>query len=165
MKKCPKDVRKLTWHGIEQEIQRKSTKKDKTFILKGPWKKFTRKQGAFSVYAVDGNWVRCNLSVIFGHGGHEFVHEFIPHNEIWIATHHYSGSDFNSCGCDNLKKQNQPVSQSYFDSTTIHEITECVEMKKGKSYWESHHIALDKEREVGLLGNNPYREIDYGPTY
>lgn len=159
MKQTPKDKRKLSWQGIEKEIRLKGSKKDKKFVLKGPWKKFVRKQDGFSVYAVDGNWIRTNLSVIFGHGGHGFVHEFIPHDEIWIETNHFGNSEFNSCNCDNLKTKNQKVSQQYFDSTTIHEITEFKEMKKGKEYWESHHIAIAKEIEVGLLGDNPYREI------
>lgn len=154
MKKDTKDTRKITWSDIENDIQQRSRKKDKTFVLKGPWKKFVRKQDGFSVYAVKGEWVRNNLSIIFGHGGHGIVHEFIPLKEIWVSTHH-----FENCGCTNLKKPNQKMSWQCFDSTTIHEIEEHQQMKTGKTFWESHNLALKKECEVGLLGDDPYREI------
>ncbi|MBU1935060.1 hypothetical protein KKF04_03310, partial [Patescibacteria group bacterium] len=146
----PKDKRDKLWGKLEADIQSRGNKKDKKFTLKGKWKKFVRMQDGFKVFAVDGTWVRNNLSLIFGHGGHGYVHEFIPLDEIWISTHHYDENKWNNCGCDNIKK-NQKVSKAYFDSTVIHEITEFKEMEKGKSYWTAHQIALDKEREIRLL--------------
>ena len=75
--------------SLESDIQTVAKNKDKTFVLKGPWKKFVRRQDEFRIYAVNGTWVRRNLSVIFRHAGHGIVHEFIPHDEIWTETHHY----------------------------------------------------------------------------
>lgn len=121
---------------LEAEIQKRAEKKDKNFVLSGRWKKFVREEEDFLVYAVDGEWARNNLSAIFGQGGHGYVHEFIPLNEIWIATHHPDGSR---------------ASKEYFDSTVIHEITEHKEMSRGKSFQEAHQKALEKEREVGIL--------------
>lgn len=112
--------------------------------------KFVRKQDGIKIYAVDSTWIRNNLSVIFGHGGHGFVHEFIPLVEIWITTHHFHENKWNNCGCKNVKK-NQKISKKYFDSCAIHEITEFYKMKKGKPFWTAHQTALDKEREIGLL--------------
>ncbi len=147
-----KDIRDKLWEQLERDIQKRGNKKDKKFILNGKWKKFIRKQNRFKIYAVDHEWVSNNLSVIFGHGGHGYVHEFIPHNEIWIATRHFDG-----CDCKNTKN-GRKVSQSYFNSTIIHEITEFKLMKKGMIYWRAHQIALQKEIEIGFL-KDPYTEI------
>jgi hypothetical protein len=151
--KFKKDARDKLWAELELKIQKGSKNKDKNFNLNGKWKKFLRRQGGFKVFSVDGEWIRNNLSVIFGHGGHGYVHEFIPLDEIWIATHH-----FGDCGCSNVKKDKK-VSQQYFDSTTIHEITEFKLMEKGKKYWEAHQLSLQKEIDAGIL-KNPHREID-----
>ncbi len=120
--------------------------------MRGKWKRFMRREYGYRVYMVDAEWVRNNLCAYFGHGGHGRVHEFIPLHEIWIASHHNNATrdSIFSCGCT-TNTVNQRVTKDYFDSTTIHEITECEEMKKGKSYWVSHHIALDAERKSGLL--------------
>jgi len=154
-----KDSRNPVWAQFEFEIQKKAAHKDSKFVLKGSWKKFVRKQDGFKVYAVDGKWIRRNLCVYFGHGGHEFVHEFIPKGEIWVSTHHYSEGkpDFVNCNCI-VKTKQQKVSKNYFESTIVHEITECKEMKKGKSFWESHQIALLKETELGYL-SDPFSDI------
>lgn len=150
MKSIPRDDRSLSWREFEHDIQIHATGKDQTFRLDGPWKQFVREQDGFRVYRVDGEWIRNNLSVIFGHGGHGFVHEFIPLDEIWVSTHHYVGTEFNECGCD-LSYPNQPVSPAYFDSTVLHEITERIEMEKGVEFWIAHHRALDAERKAKYL--------------
>ena len=129
------DDRKLTWEKLEATIQSRATKKDNSFILKGPWKKFIKTQAGFDIYSVDNEWVKNNLSVIFGHGGHGYVHEFIPMNEIWILH------------------VNDEYSQEYFDSCAAHEIKEFLEMKKGMKYWKAHQIALTLEKELGLISS------------
>lgn len=150
MKNFPKNNRDKLWAELEADIQDRGNKKDNKFILNGKWKKFVRIQDGFKIFAVDGAWIRNNLSVIFGHGGHGYVHEFIPLDEIWIGTHHFHENKWNQCGCSNVKK-NQKFSKNYFASCAIHEISEFKEMKKGKPYWIAHQIALDKERGAGLL--------------
>lgn len=145
-----KDKRDRLWAKLELKIQRGAKNKDKNFRLTGKWKKFVGKQDGLNVYAVDGEWVRHNLSVIFGHGGHGYVHEFIPHNEIWISARH-----FKNCGCKGTKN-NQKISRAYFKSTVLHEIVEYKEMKKGMNYWRAHQIALQKEKEAGLLKRVPW---------
>jgi len=154
MPKIPKDNRDKLWAKLESDIQETAKKKDKRFRFKGKWKKFVRKQRGYKVFAVDGDWVRHNLSVTFGHGGHGFVHEFIPLDEIWITTHHYRNkiSKIMSCGCE-VETKDQKVSKKYFDSTVHHEITECNVMKKGIRFWKAHHIALVAERVAGLLAD------------
>jgi hypothetical protein len=95
MKLSLKDTRILHWIDLESDIASRAKKKDRRFVLSGKWKKFVRKEKRLKIYAVDGEWVRNNLSIIFGHGGHGYVHEFIPLDEIWVATHH-----FPRCGCE-----------------------------------------------------------------
>jgi hypothetical protein len=151
--KIPKDRRNKFWVRLEREIEIRAKHKDKNFKLKGKWKRFVRKQSGYSVYAVDGTWIRNNLSAYFGHGGHGLVHEFIPMDEIWISTHHYKEGEYDkisACGCT-VDEDNQPTSKNYFDSTTLHEITECNEMKKGKGFWTAHNLALQAERKSKLL--------------
>jgi len=155
--KTKKDQRNIFWNKIEREIQRRGKNKDKLFKLSGKWKKFVRNQDGFRVYAVDSEWIRDNLSVIFGHGGHGYVHEFIPLNEIWVSTKHNKESDWSACVCKNLKnkpiKDGVKVSKDYFNSTVIHEISEFYDMKKGTEYWSAHQIANQKERKIKLLKN------------
>jgi hypothetical protein len=156
--KIPPDKRDKLWSKIEADVAARYNNKDQNFKLRGKWKKYIRKQSNLKVYAVDGFWVRNNLSIIFGHGGHGYVHEFIPKDEIWIATHHYHENKWSHCDCNNVKK-NQIVSKNYFNSTTIHEITEFYEMKKGKSFWHAHNLALKKEIEIKLLPD-PFTEVN-----
>lgn len=158
MPKIPSDKRKLSWGELEKEIQNHDSMKDAAFRLEGPWKTFVREQEGLRVFKVDGSWVRNNLSVVFGHGGHGFVHEFIPLDEIWVSANHYGGSVFNSCGCD-ISYPEQPVSQAFFDSTALHEITERKEMERGVEYWPAHQTALEAERRVGYLPNPYYDRI------
>lgn len=152
MKNFPKDKRDKLWAELEADIQARGGKKAAGLTLKGKWKKFIRTQDGFKIFAVDGAWVRNNLSVIFGHGGHGYVHEFIPLDEIWIGIRHFHENEWSQCGCKNIKK-NQKFSKKYFVSCVIHEIMEFKEMKKGKPYWIAHNIALDKEKEAGLLSD------------
>jgi len=150
----PKDNRDRLWAKLEKDIQSRGLKKDRRLRLSGSWKRFVGLSESFKVYAVDVEWVKNNLSVIFGHGGHGFVHEFIPNDEIWIATHHYKG-----CGCSNVRKDRK-VSPQYFESCTLHEITEFRLMKKGMSYWKAHNHSLEAELKLGLL-KNPHREVNF----
>lgn len=158
-KKIPKDPRNETWGKIEKEVQSIAHRKDRSFVLSGRWKKFVRKQGGYKVYKVDGSWVRHNLSFYFGHGGHGFVHEFIPLNEIWVSSYHpYEGrSAIVNCVCK-LHRKGQKMSDNYFNSTVLHEITEHNEMKKGKIFWVAHNIALETERKAGIL-KDPYSDL------
>lgn len=145
--KYPDDSREPLWGKIEHDIQKAAPKKDRKFKLSGSWKRLVRTEKRFKIYAVDGDWVRRNLSVTFGHGGHGLVHEFIPHDEIWIDNHHFRG-----CGCVNVKP-GMRVSKNYFESCVHHEIVEYGLMKKGMDYWKAHQNALEAEQRLGLLKN------------
>lgn len=146
----PKDTRKITWPEIEEDIQQRAPKKDPLFRLAGPWKKLVGTHDGFQIYLVDGTWVRNNLSVHYGHGGHGIVHEFIPNDEIWVSTHHFN------CGCKDVKP-GQPVSREWFESTMEHEITEFKNMSLGRDFWQAHNQALEKEEDLGLLPD-PYSD-------
>ena len=135
------------WKELEKDIQNQFDKKDSTFVLSGSWKQYITTSKGLKVYAVNGDWVRNNLSVIFGHGGHGYVHEFIPKNEIWISTCHEK-----NCTCLGVAKDRK-VSEKYFKSCTLHEITEFFEMSKGIPYYKAHEIANKAEIKLGLLKN------------
>lgn len=154
-----RDRRNPFWRTLEKTIQSRAKKKDRSFRLSGTWKKFLRMENGYNIFAVNGTWIRNNLSAYFGHGGHGFVHEFIPLDEIWVSTHHYDegDEDVSKCNCT-VKKKGQKVSKKYFESTLLHEMTECIEMKIGKPYWEAHNIALDAEREAGFLVD-PFEDL------
>ncbi|MFH1403521.1 MAG: hypothetical protein ABIH11_04550 [Candidatus Altiarchaeota archaeon] len=148
------DLRNRFWSDIEGEIQSRAGRKDKSFRLRGKWKKYVRRQSGYRIYSVDSRWIRDNLCVYFSHGGHGLVHEFIPVDEIWVSSHHYYEGEntLAHCVC-RVRKKGMRVSKNYFESTVIHEITEIEEMKKGKSYQQAHRIALRKEEEIGLISD------------
>ena len=156
MKNMSKDIRAKLWSQLEKEIQYRAQRKDKSFKLCGKWKKYIRTQEGYKIFAVDGRWLRNNVSVYFGHREHGLVDEFIPLDEIWVSTRHFyeGNSQFAKCPCK-VKRRNQKVSKKYFESTIIHEIMECEEIKKRKPYWPAHQIALRAEKEAGLL-SDPY---------
>ncbi|MBS3139568.1 hypothetical protein J4479_01050 [Candidatus Woesearchaeota archaeon] len=149
------DRRIIAEAEMEEKIQSLALKKDSKFKLEGPWKKFRGKRSGQKVYAVDFAWVYSNLSVLFHHGGHGYVHEFIPLDEIWVSYNHHS-----SCKCKKIRKDNL-VSERYFESSLRHELMELALMKRGLDYWAAHNQTLDKEREWGLL-EDPYTE-NYQP--
>ncbi len=155
------DRRILFWIDVEDEIQTRAPRKSPKFDLKEPlcrtWKKFIREEDGLKIFAVNGEKVRNNLSVMFGHGGHGLVHEFIPLDEIWIDIRHYVC--LGGCDCDNLKRKNQRISEAFFESTVIHEKTEFFAMSKGKPFNEADQIARQAEYRAGLL-KDPTTEID-----
>lgn len=138
--------------ALELEIQKRAGQKDENFVLFGSWKKYVRTQGGFLIYAVDGEWVRNNLSAIFGHGGHGFAHEFIPLSEIWVATHHPG-----NCLCKNVR-QDRKMSERYFNCTVGHEIDEFQDMAKGIIFKKAHQNSLKRDKERGFT--DPYAEVE-----
>lgn len=135
--------------NLERDIQKRSEFKDDSFILMGKWKRFYKSINGLRIYEVDGEWIRNNLSVIFGHGGHCFVHEFIPLSEIWISTHHVKNY-FYDCGCTHVTKSG-PVGMKFFQETINHEIAEFNFMGLGKPFWKAHQIAMKREILQGGL--------------
>src|SRR3990167_2716325 len=126
---------------IESEIQARARNKDSKFsffltayLAELGIVKFLRHQKGFQIYLVDANWIRDNLDVTFGHGGSGMTYPFIVLNEVWVSDKH------SRCICVNIQ-EGQAVSQQFLDSTILHEIVECEEMKTGKRYWEAHLIA------------------------
>lgn len=53
------------------------------------WKKLDEHMSNYagvSVYIVDGNYVRNNFDVDFVLGGHGYVYDYVPKDEIWIEN-------------------------------------------------------------------------------
>jgi hypothetical protein len=145
------DNRVLSYAELEEIIQNSATNKDPNFKLSGSWKTYKGIYSNFNVYSVDGNWIRKNLSIMFGNGGHGFVHEFIPLDEIWIDIKHYEES-----GIENLPKD-MIMSDDFTKSTILHEIIESILMRFGINFWKAHNFALDAERLAGIL-KDPHSE-------
>jgi predicted transcriptional regulator len=81
-----------------------------------------------TIMLIDGEEVRNKISVDFTMGGHEFVYDYVPENEVWI---------------EDLK--------SDFDKlcTIIHELVERYIMGKyGTEYEEAHDIATKVEYQI-----------------
>jgi len=133
------------WENLELDVQRNYAFKDPDFRLTGPWKREYGTYRYFRVYLVDGDWVRRNLSVIFGHGGHGYVHEFIPADELWIADEHYTG-----CECVGVAAD-WKCSSNFIQSCLLHEATEHDLMKQGVPYHLAHQAANEAERKAGWL--------------
>ena len=153
-KSVPFDDRDELWAIMELAVQKSAPKKDKSFRLSGLWKSFYRVQDGFKVFLVDGCWVYNNLSIIFGHGGHGYVHEFIPVDEIWVSTVHNADCE-SECGLPTHARvvAGTPLSQDEIEATIAHEIFECRAMSKGKDFWTAHNeaesvLARDKRQDT-----------------
>ena len=134
------------WKEMEKQIQLRGKNKDRNYKLTGFIKEFVREYKGIKIYLVDGEWLRNNICVVFGHGGHGLVHEFIPLDEVWIDYRHYYSKKYR-CSCRDLKT-NENINEKYFNETMWHEGTEIIEMKKGIPYWRAHITAT--KAEVGL---------------
>lgn len=147
------DDRKITWAEIEADIQLAGYNKDPEFYLYGKWKELVRTlDDGIRVYAVDGSWVRNNLSIVFGHGGHGLVHEFIPLDEIWVSNKHQK-----SCDCRGVS-DDLAVSENFFNSTVLHEHVELKAMRDhADDFWTAHQKALAAELDAGIL-DDPFTE-------
>ncbi len=67
------EVRRLTHHGKELP--------DGKEVHERLWKKL---EGGVSVWIVNGRLVWSVFDIDFTEGGHDYVYEFVPENEVWI---------------------------------------------------------------------------------
>jgi hypothetical protein len=67
------DVRRLTHHGQQLPDGRE--------VHERLWKKLAN---GVSVWIVNGRLVRSAFDIDFTEGGHDYVYEFVPGNEVWI---------------------------------------------------------------------------------
>lgn len=141
------------WAAIELEIQRNGRHKDWFFRPGGDWKTFYMDRYGFKLFVVDVDWVNVNLSIAFGHGGHGMIHEFIPHDEIWVSDLHPS----TGCFCKGVI--DRQLSPRFRESTILHEVEEWRWMMEGMPFDQAHQLALKAEMSSSWL-KNPYEE-DY----
>jgi hypothetical protein len=78
------------------------------------WKKL---ESPVSVWIVDGRLVRSVFDIDFTEGGHDYVYEFVPQNEVWID--------------DDLEEIERPY-------VLLHELHERNLMAKGWNYEKAH---------------------------
>lgn len=92
-----------------------------------PYLKYLGKVLNVRIYLVDGRFIRDQISVDFTQGGHGYVYDYIPENEVWIDN-------------ANLKEKRFII---------MHELTERYLMKyEGKSYHQAHNMANTIERRM-----------------
>jgi len=130
---------------IELAIQKSALNKDRGFTLSGPWKEFIREEKGIKIFKVQGSWIRNNLLTSWEHGGHGYVSEFIPLDEVWVSDTHPE-----YCICKNVNEKRE-ISSKFFESSILHELVELELMAKGMIYAKAHQIALQKEKEAGML--------------
>ena len=78
------------------------------------WKKL---KSGLSVWIVNGRLVRSAFDIDFTEGGHDFVYEFVPSNEVWID--------------DDIEETERPY-------VLLHELHERNLMAKGMPYFKAH---------------------------
>lgn len=79
------------------------------------------------IWLVDGNSIRTELYIDFIGGGHHYVYDFIPLNDIWI--------DIDTGDVDTI-------------FYAVHELAERAWMKRGMPYEDAHERANQVERVV-----------------
>jgi len=99
------DVRKLTKGGNLPDAKKVHVRL---------WKKL---ESPVSVWIVDGRLVRSVFDVDFTEGGHDYVYEFVPQNEVWIDN--------------DLEEAERPY-------VLLHELHERNLMAKGWDYDRAH---------------------------
>jgi hypothetical protein len=85
------------------------------------WKKI---ESGVSIWIVDGRLVRSVFDIDFTEGGHDYVYEFVPENEVWIDN--------------DLEELERPY-------VLLHELHERNLMAKGWTYSNAHEDASKLE--------------------
>ena len=145
MRRLPPDTRTLSWAELERDIAERAIKRDPTFRLTGLFDThYLRDQDGFRIYIVDAEWVYNNLTVQFGHGGHGYVHECIPLDEIWIAKEHTA-----ECAYQEEEREAHRIGKRIQDkereAIIVHEIAEFRAMQSGMEFWAAHNLAVEVE--------------------
>ena len=100
------DVSRLTHHGEELPDGRE--------VHQRLWKKL---ENGVSIWIVNGRLVRSVFDIDFTEGGHDYVYEFVPENEVWID--------------DAIEEKERAY-------VLLHELHERNRMARGWSYNKAH---------------------------
>jgi hypothetical protein len=120
------DVRKLTEDGNLPDPEKVHVRL---------WKKL---EDAVSVWIVDGRLVRSVFDDDFTEGGHDYVYEFVPQNEVWIDN--------------DLEEVERPY-------VLLHELHERNLMAKGWTYSKAHEDASKIEYHCRHNPNELHTEL------
>jgi hypothetical protein len=109
------------------------------YVEKGPIPYFVKRsrkiKGGILLKYVDGGIVRRYIDPEFALGGHGYVYDYIPKNEIWIDA---------------------KIDRREYKYTILHESTERDLMIRGKNYDIAHDYATVKEKEARRLDGTRY---------
>ncbi len=106
------DLRRLTQHGQKLPDGRDAHER--------LWKKL---ENGVSVWIVNGRMVRSGFDIDFTAGGHDYVYEFVPENEVWIDDAIEEGERgyvlVHELHERNLMSGGMPYSQAHADSSRL----------------------------------------------
>lgn len=71
---------------IDASVRSRWNLKDPDLKIEGMKKEFVGEKEGFRIYEIDSEWIRNNIDVGFGTGGHGLVHSYIPMDEIWVDS-------------------------------------------------------------------------------
>ncbi|MBU4480425.1 hypothetical protein KKG48_03225 [Patescibacteria group bacterium] len=123
--------------GDAKKIKNKKQLNEKIHI-----KLLKEMKNKIKIWIVDGRLVRDFLDIEFTEGGHDFVYDYVPKNEIWLDN--------------DITEQEKPF-------VLLHELNERLKMEKGENYntahyasseleWEARHNKKELTKELEKLG-------------
>ena len=124
-------LKALKLADAKEQSERKRTKDLKKILdrrgvpsAKKVHSKLLGKAGKLSVWLVDGRLVRSDFDINFTEGGHDFVYNYVPKNEVWIDN--------------DIMPEERPY-------VLLHELFERVQMGRGLTYNQAHSRASQLE--------------------
>ncbi len=107
--------------GDLKKLRKGHSLPDAKVVHRRLWKEL---ESGVSVWIVDGRLVRSGFDVDFTEGGHDYVYEFVPQNEVWIDN--------------DLEEAERPY-------VLLHELHERNLMAQGWPYSKAHEDSSKKE--------------------
>lgn len=116
--------------------------------MKKPYLKKYEVIGKFTVWIVDGNYIRTNMDEEFTNLGQHYQFKFIPENEFWIDEEHGEGSE-KRFFIQNMLIMNKLISQGveYKRACKIADAAENRERSKSK-FFEEFINGYTQEKEL-----------------
>lgn len=116
--------------AVNSEVRKKNIPQEVNLeAQKPPYVELIQKKGNLQIWAVDGSYVRKNISEEFSNFGHHYTYKEIPENELWIDLIH------------------SPAEYRFY---IHHMLVERRLMARGMSYDEARKIANREERKLRL---------------
>lgn len=132
-------------------------KKNLVYGMKKPYIKKLSKISNFTVWIVDGKYIRGNIDEEFTNAGQHYKYKFIPENELWIDEEGAPGEE--KYYIDYLLAENRFMAKgmSYDEAVDKANIIERKERKK--DYFIKKGIAIKKRRkDIEFVHKRPLKK-------